>query len=208
MNNLDNCSKSKVEQKNARGSTNNTEVSKVPWLGSGSFVSSLIEDPDPLSLYYSYTTWKSIVPCKLRKAHTRITLQLWITKLDEIVPTTTAIPHARWWFYHEFKAIRIVQLQGCGTNNYNSSCRLQCLVQEFQKNKDNLENPLCLYYYSSSRLRPRIRCRLLSKTALKDSRSARILSWNTLCPFDLPVLRVDTGSSGTGLDICMCYQWK
>lgn len=78
--------------------------------------------------------------------------------------------------------------------------------KNFQKNQENLENPLLLYYYSSSRLRPRIRCRLLSKTALKDSRSARILSWNTLWPFNSPVIRVDTGSSGTGLDICMCYQ--
>uniref|UniRef100_A0A2P2LGN8 Uncharacterized protein LOC103958750 isoform X2 n=1 Tax=Rhizophora mucronata TaxID=61149 RepID=A0A2P2LGN8_RHIMU len=69
-----------------------------------------------------------------------------------------------------------------------------------------LKNFLVSYDYSSSKSNPPIRCLLLSKTALKDSRSALSCSWNMLCWLDLPMLwaSVLLSSSGNGLDFCKC----
>ena len=67
-----------------------------------------------------------------------------------------------------------------------------------------------MLYDSSSASSPPIRCRLLSKTALKDSRSARSCSWNILVLLDPPVfpLEVEFSSSRNGFDFCASVSEK
>lgn len=57
--------------------------------------------------------------------------------------------------------------------------------------------------YSSSAASPPIRCFLLSKTALNDSRSSRNCSWKTFRLLASPVnLWFSFSSSGRGFDFC------
>ena len=121
-----------------------------------------------------------------------------------------------------FHLVKIIKLQGlnqhfswtnCPPNtthlkpgNGNKNQKKKNTGSSFKSNTSSLY----MLYDSSSASSPPIRCRLLSKTALKDSRSARSCSWNILVLLDPPVfpLEVEFSSSRNGFDFCASVSEK